>query len=171
MCLEESLFHSAQLPLMLTVKAKSAQITLVYLYLFAVALLCCYMLWYSFTGQCRSNLLHWSAPRYALLTFADNTELCQGFYIIYYIYIYIYIYICSLNVSLHRIIISIHFPLIYAIWWPVTHSDISLYEWMTDARFPFRSTSSNYAIILIGRYIYFVNIINTSAMAKTLKRF
>ncbi len=36
-----------------------------------------------------------------LLTFADNT--------------------CLLDVSLHRIIISIHFPLIYAIWWPLTH--------------------------------------------------
>ncbi len=40
---------------------------------------------------------YFSALRYALLTFADNT--------------------CLLDVSLHRIIISIHFPLIYAIRW------------------------------------------------------
>ncbi len=32
-------------------------------------------------------------------------------------------YTCSLNVSLHQIIIiSINFPLIYTIWWPLTHS-------------------------------------------------
>ncbi len=37
-------------------------------------------------------------------------QLCKGFYI------------CSLNVSLHRIIISVNFPLIYAIWWALTQS-------------------------------------------------
>ncbi len=42
-------------------------------------------------------------------------------------------YTCSLNVSLHRIIISIPFPLIYTIWWPLTHSARSyLYEWVTE---------------------------------------
>ncbi len=77
---------------------RNVYVTLVYLYLLAVALLL--------------YLLHWSAPRYALLTFADNTAL-PGF---------LYLYTCSLNVSLHRIIISIHFLLIYAIWWALTHS-------------------------------------------------
>ncbi len=67
------------------------------------------MLWYSWSGQRWSNL-HWSAPRYALLTFADNTALPE----------FLYLYTCSLNVSLHRIIIYINFPLIYAIWWPLT---------------------------------------------------
>ncbi len=43
------LYHSAQLPLMLTGKAptRKVYVTLVYLFLFAVALLCCDMLWYS----------------------------------------------------------------------------------------------------------------------------
>ncbi len=109
------LYHSAPLPL----KLKSAQIMrrqemsmLVYLFLFAVTLLCCHMLWYSWSGQRWSNLLQWSAPRYSLLTFADNTAL-PGF---------LYFYTCSLNVSLHQIIISIHFPLIYAVWWALTYS-------------------------------------------------
>ncbi len=83
---------------------RNVYITLVYLFLFAVALLCCDMLWYSWSVQRWSNL-HWSAPRYALLTFADNTAL-PGF---------LYFYTCSLNISLHRIIISINFPLIYVI--------------------------------------------------------
>ncbi len=59
-------------------------------------------------GNAGQNLLHC----YALLTFADKTAL-PGF---------LYFYTCSLNVSLHRIIISIHFPLIYTIWWALTHS-------------------------------------------------
>ncbi len=70
---------------------RKVYVTLIYLLLFAVELLCCDMLWYSCTGQ--------YALCYALLTFADNT--------------------CLLDVSLHRIIISINFPLIYAIWWPL----------------------------------------------------
>ncbi len=49
------LYHSAQLPLMLTGKAvcsnnaspRKVYVTLVYLLLFAVELLCCDMLWYS----------------------------------------------------------------------------------------------------------------------------
>ncbi len=57
------------------------------------------------------KLVQWSAPRSALLTCANNIAL-PGF---------IYFYTCLLNVSLHRIIISIHFPLIYAIWWALTH--------------------------------------------------
>ncbi len=44
-------------------------------------------------------------PRYALLTLADNTAL-PGF---------LYFYTCLLGVSLHRIIFSINFPLIYMI--------------------------------------------------------
>ncbi len=58
----------------------------------------------------------WSGQRYALLTFADNT--------------------CLLDVSLHQIIISIHFPLIYAIWWPLTHitrSYLYMKEWQIRA--------------------------------------
>ncbi len=47
------------------------------------------------------HLLHWSALGYALLTFADNT--------------------CLLDVYFHRIMIYIHFPLIYAMWWALTH--------------------------------------------------
>ncbi len=39
-------------------------------------------------------------------------QLCQG----------LYLYTCSLNVSLHRIIISIPFPLMTAIWWALPHS-------------------------------------------------
>ncbi len=106
-------YHSAQLPLMLTGKAESAQIrrrkrkvyvTLVYLLLFAVALLCCKI------------FLHWSAPRYVLLTFTDNT--------------------CLLDVSLHRIIISIHFPLIYAIWWTLLRNHTSVCMDDRDASFP-----------------------------------
>ncbi len=42
----------------------------------------------------------WSGQRFALLTFADNT--------------------CLIDVSLHRIIIYINFPLIFAIWWALT---------------------------------------------------
>ncbi len=84
------------------------------MFLIAVALLCCDMLWYSWSVQRWTNL-HWSAPRCALPTFTDNTAL-PGF---------LYFYTCSLNVSLHRIIISIHFPLIYAIWWPLTHSGVT----------------------------------------------
>ncbi len=57
------------------------------------------------------KLVQWSAPHSALLTCANNIAL-PGF---------IYFYTCLLNVSLHRIIISIHFPLIYAIWWALTH--------------------------------------------------
>ncbi len=46
-----------------------------------------------------------------------------------------YIFIRLVDVSLHRIIISIHFPLIYAIWWALTHYEIiSLYEWMAETR-------------------------------------
>ncbi len=56
-------------------------VMLVYLFLFAVASLCCHMLWYSWSGQRWSNL-HWSAPRYALFTFADNTAL-PGFLYFY----------------------------------------------------------------------------------------
>ncbi len=79
---------------------RKVYVTLVYLFLFAVALLCCDMQ-YSWSGQ--------SALRYALLTFADNT--------------------CLLDVSLHRTIISIHFPLIYAIWWALLRSHISKNGW------------------------------------------
>ncbi len=61
--------------------------------------------------------------RYALLTCADNTAL-SGFIF----------FIRLLDVSLHRIIIPIHFPLIYAIWWALTHK--SLYEWMAESVFP-----------------------------------
>ncbi len=90
--------HSVQLPLMLTGKARSKKqerkkkvyVTLVYMLLFAVALRCCDMLWYS----CKISFTD-------LLTCADNT--------------------CLLDVSLHRIIISINFPLIYVIWWALTH--------------------------------------------------
>ncbi len=77
------------------------------------------MLLYSWSGQRWSNLLHWPASCYALLTFADNTAL-PGF---------LYFYTCSLNVSLHRVIISINFSLIYVIWWALTHSARS-YLWM-----------------------------------------
>ncbi len=86
----------------------------VYLFLFAVVLLCCGMLVKSPSLIC---------SRYALLTCADNTAL-SGF--IFFIHL--------LDVSLHRIIISIHFPLIYAIWWALTHK--SLYEWMAESVFP-----------------------------------
>ncbi len=54
---------------------RNVYVTLVYLFLFAVVLLCCDMLWY--------NLLHWTSPRYALLIFADNTAL-PGFIIFLY---------------------------------------------------------------------------------------
>ncbi len=37
------------------VPTRNVYVMLVYLYLFAVALLCCDMLWYSWTGQCWSN--------------------------------------------------------------------------------------------------------------------
>ncbi len=96
---EAPLYHSAQLPLMLTGKAESAQITLrqemsnvtlVYL------LLCC---------EWHAVQLIWAtlvkSSFTVLITFVDNT--------------------CLLDVSLHRIIIYINFPLIYAIWWPLTH--------------------------------------------------
>ncbi len=94
---KQPIFHSIilLLPLMLTGNAKSAQknaptrnvyVTLVYLFLFVVALLCCDMLWYSWSGQCWSNL-HWSAPHYALLTFVDITAL-PGF---------LYLYTCFLT--------------------------------------------------------------------------
>ncbi len=79
---------------------------LVYLLLFAVALLCYDMLWYSWSGQ----RLQWSAPRYTLLTCANNIAL-PGLLYFYTLYF----------VSLHRILISIHFPLIYVIWWGLTH--------------------------------------------------
>ncbi len=46
-------------------------------------------------GNAGKNLLHGSAPRYGLLTFANNTGL--------------------LDVYLQRIIIYINFPLIYVI--------------------------------------------------------
>ncbi len=73
------LYHSAQLPLRLTGKAESAQITR-----------------------------------------RQEIQLCQGFYIFIY-------------VSLHRIIFSIHFPMIYAIWWALTHITRSyLYECMAN---------------------------------------
>ncbi len=98
------LYHSTQLPLMLRQER-------VYLFLFAVALLCCDMLWYSCSEQRWSNL-NWSAPHYTLLTFTDNTAL-PGF---------LYFYTCSLNVSLHWVIISINFPPIYVIRWALTHS-------------------------------------------------
>ncbi len=61
-------------------RTRNVYVALVYLYLFAVALLCRDMLWYSWSAQCWSNLLHWSAPSYALLTCADNTAL-PWFYI------------------------------------------------------------------------------------------
>ncbi len=82
---------------------RKVYVTLIYLLLFAVELLCCDMLWYSCTGQ--------YALCYALLTFADNT--------------------CLLDVSLHRIIISINFPLVYAIWWPliIVRGHISMNGW------------------------------------------
>ncbi len=54
---------------------RNVYVMLVYLFLFAVVLLCCDMLWY--------NLLHWTSPRYALLIFADNTAL-PGFIIFLY---------------------------------------------------------------------------------------
>ncbi len=67
---------------------RNVYVRLVYLYfyLFAVELLCCHMLLYSWSGQRWSNLLHWSAPRYALLTFADNTAL-PGF--LYFIHVHL----------------------------------------------------------------------------------
>ncbi len=96
----------------------------VYLFLFAVVLLCCGMLYVVqliWATLVKSPSLICS--RYALLTCADNTAL-SGFIFC----------IRLLDVSLHRIIISIHFPLIYAIWWALTHK--SLYEWMAESVFP-----------------------------------
>ncbi len=59
-------------------------------------------------------------PSHALII-----QLCQGFYILY---------TCLLNVSLHRII-SINFPLIFAIWWTLTQcAIIFMHEWMTETR-------------------------------------
>ncbi len=83
---------------------RNVNVTLVYLLLFAVELLCC----------------EWHAVQLIsftdLLTFADNT--------------------CLLEVSLHTITVSIHLPLIYAIWY---YAVISLYEWMAERRmFSFR---------------------------------
>ncbi len=57
----------------------------------------------------------------ALLTCADNS----------FARVFIF-YTCLLYISLHRIIISIHFPLIYAIWWALTHitrSYLCMNEW------------------------------------------
>ncbi len=64
--------------------------------------------------------------------------LCQGFYIFYK---------CSLNVSLHLIIISIHFPLIYAIWWPLTHSAQSYFymNWLYRRAFSFSTHTLKHA--------------------------
>ncbi len=70
---------------------------------------------YSWSGQ--------SALRYALLTFADNT--------------------CLLDVSLHRTIISIHFPLIYVIWWALLRSHISVWMDDRDACFPLPHTHTH----------------------------
>ncbi len=64
---------------------RNVYVTLVYLFLFAVASLCRDMLWCSWSGQHWSHL-HWSAPRYALLTFAGNTAL-PGFYICIHVHL------------------------------------------------------------------------------------
>ncbi len=69
------------------------------------------MLWYSWSGQRWSNLLQCSAPCYSLLTFTDNTALP----------VFLYFDTCLVDVSLHRIIIYIHFPLIYVICLALTH--------------------------------------------------
>ncbi len=47
---------------------------------------------------------------------------------------------CLLDASLHRIIISIHFPLIYAIWWALLRCNISVWMEDRDARFPLPHT-------------------------------
>ncbi len=87
-------------------------VTLVYLFLFAVELLCCDMLWYS----CEISSTD-------LLTVTDE--------------------ICLLDVSLHRIIISIHFPLIYAIWWALLRDHISVWMDDRDTRFPLAHTHTH----------------------------
>ncbi len=61
---------------------RNVYVMLVYVFLIAVALLCCDMLWYSWSVQRWSNL-YWSAPRYSLLTFVDNTALPGFFYFIH----------------------------------------------------------------------------------------
>ncbi len=52
-----------------------------------------------------------------------------------YLQKYWYFYISLLDISLLRIIISIQYPLIYAIWWALTQITSSpLYEWMKETR-------------------------------------
>ncbi len=94
--------------------APTRNVTLVYLFLFAVELLCCDMLWYS----CEISSTD-------LLTVTDE--------------------ICLLDVSLHRIIISIHFPLIYAIWWALLRDHISVWMDDRDTRFPLAHTHTHWS--------------------------
>ncbi len=102
------LYLSAPLPLMLTRKAKSAKktrqqeiyVTLVHLLQHSDATAKRYMLWHSWSGQ------RWSkSPSliYSMLCSAHIIQLCQGFIVLFKCIL------CSLNISLHRIIISIHF--------------------------------------------------------------
>ncbi len=100
--------------------APTGSFYVVYLFLFAVALL----LWHAvvqlyWTTLVKSPSLIWST-------------LCSHALIIIALPGFLYFY----TFSLHRIIISIHFPLIYAIWWALTHitrSYLCMNEWQRCA--------------------------------------
>ncbi len=98
-----------------------------YLYLFAVALLCCDMLWYSCAVTCCGTAVLGNAGK---ISFTDLLPdmLCSHALIIISLPGFLYFYTCSINVSLHQIIISINFPLIYVIWW----ASIQITRWMAE---------------------------------------
>ncbi len=110
---------------------RNVYVTLVYVFLIAVALLCFDMLWYSWSVQCWSNLLHWSAPRYALLAFADNTAL-PGF---------LYFYICFITPN--HIFYSFPDDLRDLMSINSYYAIISLWMYGRDARFPLTRTHTH----------------------------
>ncbi len=79
---------------------------------------------------------HWTASIRAFISYLEK---------------YWYFYTSLLDISLHRIIIYIHFPLIYAIWWALTQiTRSSLYEWMNggDTRFRLLHTHTEARVTL-----------------------
>ncbi len=134
---------------------RNVYVTLVYVFLIAVALLCFDMLWYSWSVQCWSNLLHWSAPRYALLAFADNTAL-PGF---------LYFYICFITPN--HIFYSFPDDLRDLMSINSYYAIISLWMYGRDARFPLTRTHTHTEARVTSRGHKHTNDISRTALRVT----